>query len=77
MDSWRSIWELTPICFSLLLIFELLLFSVIACPILPMWLSTELFRVRSFDRPRYLLFGNRSVREKRFLLILIVLNKLV
>ena len=72
-----SICELTPICLSLLFMLPALPLSVAACCMpLPMWLSTELLRGRSFDRPRYLLLGNRSVSENKFLLILIVRSKL-
>ena len=72
-----SICELTPMAFSLLLMLLFELLRVMAWPMRPMWLSTELLRVRSLERPRYLLFGNRSVSEKRFRLILIVRSRLV
>ena len=42
-----------------------------AC-ILAAWESTELFRYKSFDFPLYLLLGNLSVNENKFLLIRIV-----
>ena len=72
-----SICELTPICLSLLLMLPALPLSVTAWDIpLPAWLSTELLRGKSLDRPRYLLFGNRSVRENKFLLMRIVRSKL-
>ena len=75
IESW-SIWELTPMALSLLLMLPTLPLRVAACIMpLPAWLSTELFRGKSFERPLYLLLGNRSVRENRFLLILIVLSK--
>lgn len=72
-----SICEFTPMALSLLLILLALPLSVIACWMLrALWLSTELFLGRSFDRPRYLLLGNRSVSENRFRLIRIVLSRL-
>ena len=37
--------------------------------------SAEFYLKASFDLPRYLCFGNLSVRENKFLLILIVLSK--
>ena len=77
MESCMSICELTPICFSLLLMLPALPFRVAACYMpLRTWLSSELFLGKSFDLPLYLLLGNRSVSENKFRLILIVRSKL-
>ena len=76
MESCMSICEFTPMALSLLLIFPTLPLRVMACCMRCPWLSTELFRGRSFERPRYFDLGNRSVREKRFLLMRIVRSRL-
>ena len=42
----------------------------------PAQLSTEIFLAKSLERPLYLLLGNRSVKENRLRLILMVRSKL-